>query len=47
VNREMHTEAVLDRVWRCTGRPRAIEFGAALVSSDGLSVERNLETEIE
>jgi len=30
----MHFEAVIDRVWRCTGRLRPNEFGDALAGHD-------------
>jgi len=35
VNSDMHLEAVIERVWRCTGRPRWSELRDALgVNSD-------------
>jgi len=34
VNGEMHLEAVIDRVWRCTGRPRSSELRDALGGRD-------------
>jgi hypothetical protein len=34
VNWEMHLEAVIDRVWRCTGRPCSSEFGNSLGGRD-------------
>ena len=34
MNGEMHLEAVIDRVWRCTGRPRSSELRDALGGRD-------------
>jgi hypothetical protein len=34
VNSEMHLEAVIERVWRCTWRPRSSEFGDAFGGHD-------------
>jgi len=42
----MHLEAMIDRVWRFTGRPWLSEFGDALGGRDGMKSEMHLETEI-
>jgi hypothetical protein len=34
LNLEMHLEAVIERVWRCTWRPLSSEFGDALGGHD-------------
>jgi len=47
VNSEMHWEAVIERVWRCTWRPRSSELRDALWGRDRASLEMQLETEIE
>jgi len=39
VNSEMHFEAVIERVWRCTSRPRSSELRDALGGRDQSSVE--------
>jgi len=39
VNSEMHLEAVIDRVWRCTGRPRWSELRDALGGRDRASLQ--------
>jgi len=39
VNSEIHSEAVIERVWRCTWRPRSSELRESL--------EMHLEAEIE
>jgi len=44
VNSEKHLEAVIERVWICTGRPRSSEFGDALVAgNDRARLEEYLE----
>jgi len=43
VNSEMHMEAVIERVWRCTWRPSSSEFGG----SSHLGVKIHLEAVIE
>jgi hypothetical protein len=41
---EMHWEAVIERVWRCTWRPRLSEFGDAHVAGyDRARLEEYLE----
>ena len=59
MNSEMHFEAVIERVWRCTWRPRSSElraalgghdrsnFGDARGGGDRTSLEMQLEIEIE
>jgi len=47
VNSEMHLEAVIERVWRCTWRLRSSELRDALGGRDRASLEMHLETEIE
>ena len=47
MNSEMHWEAVIERVWRCTWRPRLSELTDALGGRDRASLEKQLETEIE
>jgi len=47
VNSEIHSEAVIERVWRCTWRPRLSEFGHALRGRDRARLDMQLETEIE
>jgi len=47
VSLEMHWEAVIDRVWRCTGRPRWSEFGDVLGARDGVNSDMHLEAVIE
>jgi hypothetical protein len=42
----MHLEAVIDRVWRCTWKPRSSEFGYALGVRDRASLEMHLEAMI-
>ena len=44
---EMHLEAVIERVWICTWRPRSRELRAALGGRVRLSLEMQLEAEIE
>jgi len=44
---EMHWEAVIDRVWRCTWRPRLSELRDALGGRDRASLEMHLEAEVE
>jgi len=43
----LYLEAVIDRIWRCTSRPRWSELGDALGGGDRASLEMHLETEIE
>jgi len=43
----MHLEAVMDRVWKYTGRPSLTEFGDALGGRDGVNSEIHLEAIIE
>jgi len=43
MNSEMHLEAVIDRVWRYTLRPRSSEFGDALGGPDRASLDEYLE----
>jgi len=47
VNSEIHSEAVIERVWRCNWRPRLSELGDTLGGRDGASMEMQLETKIE
>jgi hypothetical protein len=47
VNPEMHCEAVIERVWRCTWRLRSSELRAALGGQDRASPEMHLEAMIE
>jgi len=47
VNSEMHLEAVIDRVWRCMGRPSSIEFGDTVGGRDRASLDMHLGAEIE
>jgi len=42
----MHLEAVIERVWRCTGRPRSSELRDALGGRNPASLEMHLEAEI-
>jgi len=44
VNSEMHLEAVIDRVWRYTLRPRSSGFGDALGGRDRVSLDEYLES---
>ena len=43
MNSEMHLEAMIDRVWRYTWRPRSTEFGDALGGCDRASLDEYLE----
>jgi len=43
VNSEMHLEAVIDRVWRYTWRPRSSQFGDELGGRDQASLDEYLE----
>jgi len=43
----MHLEAVIDRVWRCTGRPSSSEFGDALGGRGRVNSEMHFEAVIE
>jgi len=47
VNSEMHWEAKIERVWRCTLRPCLSELSDALRGRDRASLEMHLEAEIE
>jgi len=50
VNSEMHSEAVIERVWRCTWRPRLSELRDALGGRDRrdqASLEMHFEAVIE
>ena len=47
MNSEMHWEAVIERVGRCTGRPRSSELRDAIVGRDRVSSEMHLEARIE
>jgi len=43
VSLEIHLEAVIERVRRCTWKPRSSEFGDALGGLDRASLEMHLE----
>jgi len=43
----MHLEAIIERDWRCTWRPKSSELRDALSGRDRDSLEMQLETEIE
>jgi len=47
VNSEMHSEAVTERVSRCTWRPRWSELRDALGGRDRASLDMHLEAKIE
>jgi hypothetical protein len=47
VNSEMHFEAVIELVWRCTWRPKSSELRDALGGRDRSSVEMHWEAKIE
>jgi len=47
VTLEMHTETVIERVWRCTLRPRSSQLRDALGGRDRASLEMHLEAVIE
>jgi hypothetical protein len=47
VNSGIHPQAVIERVWRYTWRPRSSEFGDAIGSRDRASLEIHLEAAIE
>jgi len=47
VNSEMHLEAVINQVWKCTGRPRWSELRDALGGRDRASLEMHWEAEME
>jgi len=47
VNSEMHLEAVIERVWRCTGWPRWSELRDALGGRVRASLEMHWETKME
>jgi hypothetical protein len=42
----MHLEAVIERVWRCTGRLRSSELRYALGGRDQVNSEMHFEAEI-
>ena len=42
VNSEIHTEAVIERVWRCNWRPRVRELRDALGGRDRVSLDMHL-----
>jgi len=44
---EMQLEAMIERLWRCTWRPRSSEFGDALGGRNQGSLEMNLQPVIE
>jgi len=44
---EMHLEAVIDRVWRCTGRPRSRELRDAFGGRDRSSLEMHWKAGVE
>jgi len=46
VNSEMHLEAVIERVWRCTWRPRLSELRDSLGGRDRVSLEMQFEVVI-
>jgi len=43
VNSEMHLEAMIERVWKCTGWPRRSELKDALGGGDRSSLEMHWE----
>ena len=47
VSSEIHSEAIIQRVWRCTWRPRFTDLRDALWGHDRASLEMQLESEIE
>jgi hypothetical protein len=47
VSSEMHLESVIERVWKCTWRPRSSELRDALSGWDGPSLEMNMNAIIE
>jgi len=47
VNSEMHWEAVIERVWTCTWRPRSSELRNALGGRDRSGLEMHLQAMIE
>jgi hypothetical protein len=47
VNKEMHSEAVIERVLRCNWRLSLSELRDALGGRDGVSLEMHLEEEID
>jgi len=46
VKSEMHLEAVIERVWRCTWRLRSSELRDALGGGDRVSLEMHFEAMI-
>ena len=47
VNSEIHSEAVIERVWRCNWRSRLSELRDALGAHDRASLEMYLEAKVE
>jgi len=47
LNLEMHSEAVMEQVWRYTWRLQSREFGDALGGRDRASLEMHLDAAIE
>ena len=47
MNSEMHSEAVMERVWRCTWGPRLSELRDALRGCHRVSLEMHLEAVID
>ena len=47
MNSEMHLGAAIDRVWRCTRRPRSSELRDGIEGRDRTSLETHLEAMIE
>jgi len=45
MNTEIHSEAMMERVWRFNLRPKLSELGEALAGRDWASLEKNLEAE--
>ena len=43
----MHLEAVIERVWKCTGRPHSSEVGDPIGGGDRATLEMHLEAAIE
>jgi len=47
VNSERHWEAMVERIWTCTMRPRSSALSDALGGGDHPSLDMQSETEIE
>jgi len=47
MNSEIHSKAVMERVWRCNWRPRSSELRAVLSGCDEASLEMHLQAMIE